>query len=117
MTEYYLQLADKSHWEKVDEFVYKNWEKAVAEDQQSPRYNGNVLIMSDGGITSNIPTAITPKDFALIARFTGAGPAYVNGNIQEMNGLTKEPEFVRLRLRKKLVARDIANSSCYIIKS
>jgi hypothetical protein len=111
-TEYFLQRPDDI-WEKVDDFTFKNWEKAVTADD-TKRYNGNRVLRTPEGRLSVITEAMTPKDFGTLLRFLGIShndsPPSVPG------GFLRSPEFVKFRRGSQILLHE-TNGETFIKKA
>ena len=81
-------------WEQVDEYTFKNWKQAMNEKGDGQRYSGNRIVKSGAEVEFTATTKLTPRDFAFIARFTGAG-ADLSPNLTIPGGIVREPEFVQ----------------------
>ena len=69
MSEFYLQLLnakDSPPWEKVDQYLYKNWQFALANDEKSQRYSGLRFAVTPDGI--EMPKPIPLNVIGQIAR-------------------------------------------------
>ena len=109
MSEFWLQRADKSHWEKVDEFTFVNWQNAlICQGEDKPRYNGNRVSRSAEGVHISCVN-LTNKDYAIIARFLAITekdcPFSVPG------GFVKSPDFIKFKRGKGVVLREIGKET------
>ena len=112
MPAYYLQRANEQFWDAVDEFTYKNWSKAVRDDD-SQQYNGNGVLVSETGVICRTVVPFTANDIAHIARFTGAGREVLTPNYTMPGGIVREPVYVKMKMRTKTVLRDIKNAKSF----
>jgi len=104
-TSYFLQTP-AGYWEGVDEFIFVNWKFARLDDDQ-PRYNGNrVTKGEDGKVSVELVGTVTPKELALIARMTGAGPD-LSPNMTIPGGIVRDPEFVILRKGNQTILKKV----------
>jgi hypothetical protein len=104
---YYLKLTSGEGWDEVDEFTFKNWDKAILEDGNK-RYSGN-WITEEAGVISLDCCQLTKKDLGQICRILdieaekGSTP----------NGWCHEPGYVKFHIRGGLVLRDIKQGINY----
>jgi hypothetical protein len=105
--EYYLQLAGKQAWEKVDEFTFSHWEKALNADD-SPRYSGARACRGEGKFTVHADD-LSKGDFGILTRFLGVSAHDSPGSLP--GGFIREPEFIKFRIGKKTVLREVGGKT------
>lgn len=107
---FFLERADKTGWEEVDQFVFTWRDKATLPDGQ-PRYSGNWVSKVPGsGICIQYANA-EEKDIALICRFLNI--TYNVSGISFPGGFVKTPEFIRIQLTKNRTVLHEMNGSNY----
>lgn len=103
-----LQLTNSQQWEQVDDYVFANRESAVDADGE-PRYTGSYVSLSGGEIDIN--ATIDKRTLAIINRLVGVSDKDCPNN----GPFLREPEFVRMIQRKKMVLHEI-NGGTFVQK-
>lgn len=96
---FYLQRRDNTLlWERVDTYIWDNYEHALAPDQES-RYTGNKVRVENHTLISIEARDLTPRDMSIIMRFCGVRGNEAPGSVPA--GFVRDTEFVPFRKGKR----------------
>jgi hypothetical protein len=91
MKEFFLHRADKSCWERVDEYVFTNRQFVVGSDD-ARRYNDNAITKDDEGVDVQV-RGLNQQDLSLVMRFLAVREyqGAVNG------GIVQSPQYFKIK--------------------
>lgn len=92
------------HWEEVDEYVFKNYTKAITSDG-GKRYTNNRAVRTDDGRFQIIADDLSVAELAYLARFAGITSNDLGVNVP--GGFIRTVESVKFKIANSNIIHEI----------
>ncbi len=92
------------HWEEVDEYVFKNYSKAITSDGEK-RYTNNRAVRGDNGRLQIIADDLSAIELSYLARFVGITSNELGVNVP--GGFIRTVESVKFKIANSNIIHEI----------